>query len=543
MKKQLLVILSFLLSVPMFGQVYRNPIIPGFHPDPSVCRVGDTFYLVNSSFQYFPGVPIFESKDMIHWKQIGNVLDRASQIPLRGASSWQGIYAPTIRYHDGTYYMITTNIGNGGNFMVTAKDPRGPWSEPIWLKQQGIDPSLYFENGKCYMVSNPDDTIMLCEINPVTGEQLTESKALWRGTGGRYPEGPHIYKKDGWYYLLISEGGTELAHRLTIARSKKIEGPYQANPQNPLLTHCCQAGQTSQIQGTGHGDFVQAPNGQWWIVFLAYRNFGGSYHHLGRETFLAPVQWDKGAWPIVNGGNPVDTIMFVKGDGGRMKDEVMRKTQLSSNDVESTSSINPSNSPLGETLQPSSFIPPTSFKWLYIQNPIMENYEVRDGVVRLHPHGTLAENRRPTFKGVRQEDANVLVETEVKKVNGKDLPESTGLSVYQIQDGFLNFGVEGNTVVLRMKLKSIEYAVGQASLPEGTESVKLRMQSDGSYYSFAFSTDGNFYQSVGKMDCSLLSTEVAGGFTGVIIGMYAEGNRSDSAADFSYFKYIGRGEK
>ena len=164
-------------------------------------------------------------------------------------------------------------------------------------------------------------------------------------------------------------------------------------------------------------------------------------------------------------------------------------------------------------------------------------------MVRLHPHGTLAENRRPTFKGVRQEDANVLVETEVKKVNGKDLPESAGLSVYQIQDGFLNFGVEGNTVVLRMKLKSIEYAVGQASLPEGTESVKLRMQSDGSYYSFAFSTDGNAYQSVGKMDCSLLSTEVAGGFTGVIIGMYAEGNRSDSAVDFPYFKYIGRGEK
>ncbi|MBQ2334345.1 MAG: glycoside hydrolase family 43 protein, partial [Prevotella sp.] len=320
MKKHILYLWLLLVSVPMFGQVYRNPIIPGFHPDPSVCRVGDTYYLVNSSFQYFPGVPIYESKDMIHWQQIGNVLDRASQIPLKGATSWQGIYAPTIRYHEGTYYMITTNIGNGGNFMVTSKDPKGPWSEPIWLEQQGIDPSLYFENGKCYMVSNPDNTIMLCEINPKTGKQLTKSKALWQGTGGRYPEGPHLYKKDGWYYLLISEGGTEMAHRLTIARSKNIDGPYQPNPDNPILTHCSLAGQYSQIQGTGHGDLVQANNGQWWMVFLAYRNFGGAYHHLGRETFLAPVQWDKGAWPVVNGGNPVDTVMFVN-EERRIKNE------------------------------------------------------------------------------------------------------------------------------------------------------------------------------------------------------------------------------
>ena len=152
------------------AQELHNPIIPGFHPDPSVCRVGDDYYLVNSSFQYFPGVPIFHSKDLVNWQQIGNVLDRDSQLPLHGATSWQGIYAPTIRYHKGVYYMITTNVGNGGNFMVTATNPAGPWSEPVWLEQQGIDPSLYFENDKCYMVSNPDNTIMLCEIDPKTGK-------------------------------------------------------------------------------------------------------------------------------------------------------------------------------------------------------------------------------------------------------------------------------------------------------------------------------------------------------------------------------------
>lgn len=283
-----------------------NPVIPGFHPDPSVCRVGDKFYLVNSSFQYFPGVPVFESSDMQHWTQIGNVLDRPSQLQLKGATSWQGIYAPTIRYNDGIYYMITTNVGNGGNFMVTASDPRGPWSEPMWLEQQGIDPSLYFENDVCYMVSNPDNTIMLCEIDPRTGGQLTESKPIWRGTGGRYPEGPHIYKKDGYYYLLISEGGTEIAHKLTIARSKNIYGPYEGCPDNPIFTHCCMAAQTSQIQGTGHGDFVQGADGRWWLSFLAFRFIGGSYHHLGRETFVLPVEWPEGGWPVVNGGRPAE---------------------------------------------------------------------------------------------------------------------------------------------------------------------------------------------------------------------------------------------
>jgi alpha-N-arabinofuranosidase len=219
------IILSLLLLAGTFtlhAQTYRNPVIGGFHPDPSICRVGNDYCLVNSSFQYFPGVPIFHSTDLVHWQQVGNVLTRPSQLPLKGASSWLGIYAPTLRYHDGTFYMITTNVGNGGNFIVTATRPEGPWSEPVMLQQQGIDPSLFFEDGKCYMVSNPDNTIMLCEIDAKTGRQLTPSRPIWQGMGGRYPEGPHIYKKDGYYYLLISEGGTELAHHLTIARSKDI---------------------------------------------------------------------------------------------------------------------------------------------------------------------------------------------------------------------------------------------------------------------------------------------------------------------------------
>ena len=495
---------SALSLSPIIRSSVPNPIIAGFHPDPSICRVGEDYYLVNSSFQYFPGVPIYHSKDLVNWEQIGNVLDRESQLPLKGAGSWQGIYAPTIRYHEGTYYMITTNVGNGGNFMVTAQDPLGPWSEPIWLEQQGVDPSLFFENGKCYMVSNPDNTIMLCEIDPQTGKQLTASKALWKGTGGRYPEGPHIYKKDGYYYLLISEGGTELAHKLTIARSRKIDGPYVANPDNPILTHCSVTGQSSQIQGTGHGDFVQTADGEWWIVFLAYRHFGGSYHHLGRETFIAPVEWKKGQWPIVNGGKPVEV-----------------------NPCKPRSSYISFASPF--TLGP---------EWVFIQNPDSTKYDrhavydeaakmIVGGSLRLTGGKRLNDNDHPTFIGRRQESPNITVET---MVNSRE--SEAGLSVYQIQDGHIDLCVNNGYVGVKCKLKNIYYVVNE--VPVSSAAIRLRIHSDGELYRFEYQDGNGPFRKLCELNCNLVSTEVAGGFTGVVIGMFAEGS---GYADFGYFNY------
>lgn len=345
MRQLLLTLFLALTAVTLPAQTFRNPVIPGYHPDPSVCRVGNKFYLVNSSFCYFPGVPIYESEDLIHWKLTGNVLTRESQLSLKGANSWTGIYAPTLRYSNGTYYMVTTNVGNGGNFLVTATDPAGPWSDPVWIKEGAIDPSLFFEDGHCYYCSNPNDGIYLCEMDPKTGKALTDFKLIWKGTGGRYVEGPHIYKKDGYYYLLCSEGGTELAHSLTIARSRNIYGPYQSNPANPIMTNCRAAGQSKQIQGTGHGDLVQAQDGSWWLVFLAYRNFGGSYHHLGRETCLAPVEWRKGEWPVVYGGQPIDTVMTAR----TLPQRPVRMAELA---------LDPSNP-----------------RWIYLQNPDSSKYE------------------------------------------------------------------------------------------------------------------------------------------------------------------------
>lgn len=502
MKRNLSLIIGFFFSIMSVAQEYRNPVIPGFHPDPSVCRVGNDFYLVNSSFQYFPGVPVFHSRDLIHWKQIGNVLDRDSQLQLKGATSWTGIYAPTIRYNEGLWYVITTNVGGGGNFLVTAKTPKGPWSDPVWLKQQGIDPSLYFENGHCYMVSNPDNALTLCEIDPNTGRQLTESIPIWHGTGNRYPEGPHIYKKNGWYYLLVSEGGTELAHRLTIARSHNIWGPYEADPHNPVLTNCNVLGQSKQIQGTGHGDLVQAADGSWWIVFLAYRNYGGSYHHLGRETCLAPVKWPESGWPVVYGGQAIDTLM---------KAETLSQTLV----PEGGGGISFKNGKLGP-------------EWIYIQNPVRNNYEFREGALRLHGSvSSLTENDHPTFVGRRQEHAGFSAETTVTPVDVE-----AGLSVYQINNGHFDLFVKDGKVQLRCVLKNIHYIVNCVGTKAGK--TRLRICSDGNNYYFEYAAGGRPYRRLGALACSLVSTEVAGGFTGVVLGMYAQGR---GYADFHKFTY------
>ena len=521
MKKLFYAFIAMMIPVMAAAQGYTNPVIPGYHPDPSVCRVGEKFYLVNSTFQYFPGVPIFESTDLAHWTQIGNVLDRESQVPLKGTNSWLGVYAPTIRYHEGVYYMITTIINypdtqpgrTTGNFYVTATDPAGPWSEPIWLDQGGIDPTLIFEDGKCYFVSNPDNTITLCEIDPKTGEQLTESRALWQGTGGRCPEGPHIYKKDGYYYLLIAEGGTESAHSITIARSRDIYGPYEANPANPILTHCSLKGQSSPIQGTGHGDIVQAADGSWWIVFLAYRSVAGYFHHLGRETFLAPVEWNEGEWPVINGGEPVLLDMA---------------------DV-TLPGVSPDNRYVNSAAKGFDTM---GFEWVYMQNPDMSKYEHVGTALRLHcSESSLSENVLPTFVGRRQEAMAVTATSLIDAANLQSGDEA-GITVYQIQGGHLDIALRKNadgtnTVINRATVRSLVKETELLTLKG--DKAYLRIESDGTTYRLSVSEDGTAYTSSEPYDTPLVSTEVVGGFTGVVLGMYAAGKGS---ADFSYFDYI-----
>jgi alpha-N-arabinofuranosidase len=290
----------------------KNPIIKGFYPDPSVCRVGEDYYLVNSTFNYFPGVPIFHSKDLAHWHQIGNILEREEQLDV-SADTGTGIYAPTIRYHKGTYYMITTNMYKGGNFIVTATDPAGPWSAPYFLGEKeapGFDPSLFFDDdGKCYYVGtrpnpetyryNGDMEIWVQEVDLETMKLTGESMAIWKGAlkHAIWPEGPHLYKKDGYYYLLEAEGGTGPGHRVTVSRSKELFGNYEPCPYNPIMR---QEDPDAAIQRCGHGDLVETQDGRWYMVYLCGRTVGDGYSILGRETALDPVTWTADGWPIVN---------------------------------------------------------------------------------------------------------------------------------------------------------------------------------------------------------------------------------------------------
>lgn len=288
-----------------------NPILGGFYPDPSVCRVGEDYYLVTSTFAYTPGVPVFHSRDLVNWKQIGHVLERKEQLNLDGAGMSEGIYAPCIRYWNDIYYMITTNVSCGGNFYVTAEKPEGPWSDPVYLREaEGIDPSLFFDNGKCYYVGQRtkkdagyfgDCEIWLQELDLEKKRLTGKIHILWDGAlkHAVWAEGPHLYKRNDYYYLLIAEGGTEYGHSICIARSRELFGQYEGCPFNPIFTHR-HLGHHAGIQNTGHGDLIETPDGQWYIVMLGTRPIEG-YAPLGRETFIADVSWEND-WPVVNSG-------------------------------------------------------------------------------------------------------------------------------------------------------------------------------------------------------------------------------------------------
>ncbi|EEU37713.1 uncharacterized protein NECHADRAFT_87526 [Fusarium vanettenii 77-13-4] len=301
-----------------------NPIIPGFAPDPSIISVSGWYFLVTSSFHLFPGLPIYASNDLLSWKHIGNAINRQAQLSLAKSSTrlsapspWTGgkilpatagLYAPTIRHHDGTFYIVCTNaafrkeygVVDKQNFIISTTDIwRSTWSDPVYFDFVGIDPDLFFEDGTTYMTGSatpgPWTRINCFEIDIKTGRALSEERTIWRGTGGVYPEGPHVYKRNGWYYLLIAEDGTHVTHMITMARSRSIWGPYEPCPHNPVLS----ARDTDEyIQHTGHGDLFQDYDGQWWAVCLGVRKDIQGRYALSRETFLTPGEWE-GEWPTL----------------------------------------------------------------------------------------------------------------------------------------------------------------------------------------------------------------------------------------------------
>ncbi|MDH7599820.1 MAG: glycoside hydrolase family 43 protein [Sedimentisphaerales bacterium] len=503
---------------------FKNPILPGFHPDPSICRVGDDYYLVTSSFEYFPGVPIFHSKDLVHWRQIGYCLTRKTQLPLHRMRASGGIYAPTIRHHNGTFYMITTNVGGGGHFYVTAVDPAGPWSDPIWIKgDEGIDPSLFFDDdGKVYYTREGGGErggIFQAEIDIATGRLLSRPRLIWHGTGGVWPEGPHLYKINGRYYLMIAEGGTSYDHMVTVARSDSPWGPFESNPKNPILTH--KHLPDHPIQALGHADMVETPDG-WWLVCLGIRPQGGRYHHIGRETFLAPVRFEDG-WPVVNRNGTMDLVM----QAPRLPTHVWPQP------------------PARDEFQADSL----AVCWNFLRNPYDGDWSLteRPGFLRLNGSAVrLTDQDSPAFVGRRQTAFHCTASARLEfDPNGEN--EEAGLVVRANDKNHYQIGItlrqSRRQVFLRRVIKGkIVEPVAYKDIQPGP--VILSVKAFPLYYEFSF-TQSETTESLGDAPTRDLSVEAIGFsdgmcFTGVYIGMYATGNghRCTRPADFDWFEYI-----
>ncbi|MFG6198376.1 glycoside hydrolase family 43 protein [Nonomuraea sp. JJY05] len=494
-------------------RTYDNPVVAGFHPDPSVCRVGEDYYLVCSSFEYFPGVPIFHSRDLVHWRQIGNVLDRPAQLNLPpDVSASGGIYAPTIRHHDGRFYLITTNVLAGGNFIVTAERPEGPWSDPVWIDLPGIDPDLTWdEDGACWCAFSGTQ---VARIDPAEGKVLEGPYQVWSGTGGKYPEAPHLYQVDGWWYLLMSEGGTERGHAVSIARARSPRGPFEPGPVNPILTH---RGTDRPIQSTGHADLVRAADGTWWMVLLGTRPRGYTpeYQVLGRETFLTPVRWEDG-WPVVG---PVEERHPAPAAWHPLPPEPAR------DDFDEPSLRHGWISPRGRP----------DGSWSLTERP---------GRLTLHATGPTLDRPGHTFVGRRQQHHDCRVTALLEPGAG-----TAGVSVRMDEAHHYDLEVQGGLVRVVARIGPLRQCLAERPVPAGPLTLALDLRtrdilppsvispadepvgvSGRGPDTIAFSVDGAV---LAELDGRYLSTEVATGFTGRVIGMYV----TEGSASFDWFDY------
>lgn len=482
----------------------QNPIIRGFYPDPSICEAEGKYYIACSSFQYLPGVPIFESEDLVNWKQVANALTRTTQVELHQVPSSGGVFAPTLRYHDGTFYMVTNNNTFGKNFYIYTTDIKGEWSEPIFVDQEGIDPSLLFDHGKVYFTSNGNDEqgkgcILQCKIDIKTGEKLTESIPVWSGNGGRYLESPHLYHIGEWYYLMAAEGGTEYGHMITYARSSDPFGPFESYSANPVLTNRNLGGNQSQIQGIGHGDLIQDKKGNYYIVCLGFRQIGQwqPYHHLGREVFLAPVYWQEDGW-------------FTAGDQGIVTEwldvdlEGKQDTDIYSVSFESAAK--------------------SDLRWSYLRDYHKENYKFTDKGLKLKgTEITLDQADTPTFVGIRQSEFHTCL-----KVSVSGEAKKAGVTFYMDECQHYDLALiqkEGvRQVMLRLHIGDAICVVRTVDLPSSEAipeiSVELLVISDPEKYDF-YCIIKDEKEFLGSARTKYLSSEVAGGFTGVLMGLYA----------------------
>lgn len=491
---------------------FRNPVVAGFHPDPSVCRVGDDYFLVASTFTYFPAVPIFHSRNLVDWTQIGSVLDRPSQLDLSRTSHWSsaGIYAPTIRHHDGRFFMITTvfDLERMQTFFVTADDPFGAWSEPVPIDVVGVDPDLTWDDhGNCWLHSSIM-AITRARIDDRNGAVLEVPQPTWSGTGLKSPEAPHVFRRDGVWYLVVAEGGTERGHAVSIARSGSPEGPWEPCPTNPILSH---RSTDRPIQSTGHADFVEAADGSWWMVLLGVRPLGMTpqFHVLGRETFLVPVEWVDG-WPVPG--------------------ELLPQIPISPPGPSEAAVDAPDRDDFdGSKLEP---------LWLSVRRPWSEfaSLTERHSHLVIHGHESSLSSPFPAYVGRRQQHLSCRASTAV------DAPRHgrAGLALYHDDQAHYVVVLDGDRVVVHARCGPLASELASVARPEGevTLWISTAPQRGGPDFVTLGLEHRDVRTELATVDGRFLSTEVNGGFIGRTIGVFAE----DCVAAFDWFCYIGADE-
>lgn len=516
---------------------FINPIISGFHPDPSIVRVEDDYYLVNSSFEWFPGIPIFHSKDMVNWEQLGYVLDRPEQLNMEGNRASSGIWAPTIRYHDGVFYVSVTckqcknDCNCGDNFFVTAKNPSGPWSDPVWVdgSEHSIDPTLYFEDGKVWYLGNRhkfegqkfsgEHQIFIQELNIASGKLLGEPTVLTTGhaVNAFAAEGPHIFKIKNQYLLLISEGGTWQNHAITTFTSENLLGPYEATKVNPVITHR-HLGENYPITTIGHADLVEDQNGQWWSVLLGVRPMDG-YNILGRETFLTPVSFE-GILPVFN-----------PGIGKVLKEDY--RPQLKWTPYDSKPARDEFN---GDFL---------SVDWNFLRTPQTRFYTLENGKLNLRANKEkLTEQVNPSLIARRIENYSYVAAT---KLSFSPKSEEAGLVLVQ-NDRFhyrlvVSSNKSGKVVRLYKAFDNQRKELNEVLVsekPYKSDQIILKVEQRRMNLHFTYGPNENDLINIGGIqDTRVISSNKAGGFIGPYVGLYASGNGIDSKkiAAFDWFEY------
>lgn len=562
----LLFAISFLVCCSEKPQKqFTNPILAGFYPDPSFCRVGDDYYLVNSTFSYFPGIPIFHSKDLVNWKLIGHVLDRPEQLDTEGLGVSRGIFAPAISYHEGLFYVTCTIVDGGGNFVVTSKIPEGPYTDPIFLPEiNGIDPSLHFEDdGKAYILFNSDApnneplyeghrTIRMFEFDVDKFEVIGDEKILINGGSDLtkkpiWIEGPHLYHRFGYYYLMAAEGGTAEDHSEVIFRSKNIDGPYESYSGNPILTQRnLDPKRQNPITSTGHADLVETQNGEWWAIFLGcrpYEPFEKNYYNLGRETFLAPVKWieepnsNGSMWPIIN--PDYEEVQYYYNYPNITVKEPIETSSYSGN---FSKYYNFENDVLDKD-------------FIFLRTPKEKWYSLseRKGYLTLKVRPESCSGlSNPSFIGHRQHHHTSSASTKLQ-FNPTSENEKAGLLIFMNESRhyFVCKSIENSKAVIQL-YKSVEEnnlnkeieLIAASVVPDelSKSEVNLKVNTMGKDFSFEFSFDDeNWTLLKDKVDGTYIRAEIPRDFVGSIIALYTTslGQQSNAAAYFNDFSYSG----